>query len=283
MRRLPGPNENTNAEWQLKLDELIAYGLKVSPRGKETREQLAGQYTVPMPAYLSLAARKINLPFMLAEPAWILSGSNRLKDLTPYMRAYSNFSDDGVFLRGAYGPKIVDQLHYVVDCIADDPASRQAYLNIWRERPQKAADIACTTGMQFIMRPSLVEGCFPELHCLVNMRSQDVVQGFTFDVFSFSMVAQAVRLLLRERDVLCGLGDLTVTAGSMHLYRDPFGKGDDQFLKARTVWSQATDEEAHIHEAVAVVMRADTYPDLIEALYSEAELCRALLTTPKST
>jgi thymidylate synthase len=262
----------TNHAWQRKLQDLLRYGLQVAPRDKETREELAGQYTVPMPAYLSLRERKVNLAFMLAEPAWILSGSNRLEDLMPYMKAYQAFSDDGVFLRGAYGPKIVDQLHYVVDCLYEDLSSRQAYLNIWRERPQKAADIACTTGMQFVVRDG-------RLHCITTMRSQDIVQGFTFDVFTFSMVAQAVRILLAERGTYTELGDLTVTAGSMHLYRDPFGKGDDQFKKAADLWVPATDEDDRISRAVDGVMQAASYTDLIDSLYAEAKICLALSTT----
>jgi thymidylate synthase len=252
----------TNKRWQSKLEELLDDGMTVSPRGKETREQLAGQYRVPMPAYLSLAARKVNIPFLLAEPAWILSGSNRLKDLMPYMRAYQTFSDDGVFLRGAYGPKIVDQLHFIVDSLAEDESSRQAYLNIWRERPQKAADIACTTGMQFVIRGGA-------LHCITTMRSQDIVQGFTFDVFIFSCVAEAVRLLLAERGVHVVLGDLTVTAGSMHLYRDPFGKGDDQFAKARS-WVSATTEDSTVERYVTVAFQAKSFDGFISQLWQSA-------------
>jgi thymidylate synthase len=259
---------STNQRWQIKLEELLDHGMEVSPRGKETREQVAGQYTVPMPAYLSLSARKVNVPFLLAEPAWILSGSNRLKDLMPYMRAYQGFSDDGVFLRGAYGPKIVDQLHYVVDSLAEDPSSRQAYLNIWRERPQKAADIACTTGMQFLIR----EGA---LHCVTTMRSQDIVQGFTFDVFTFSCVAEGVRLLLAERGVRVELGTLTVTAGSLHLYRDPFGKDDDQFAKARDLWIPATDEDSTIAGYVGNAFEGGTYEEFRERLWCLAASAKA--------
>lgn len=259
----------TNHVWQDELARLLEHGATVSPRGRETREVLAGQVRLPMPAFLSLSARKVNVPFMLAEPAWILSGSNRLKDLIPYMRAYQAFSDDGVFLRGAYGPKIVDQIHYVVDCLEADRSSRQAYINIWRERPQKAADIACTTGMQFMVRDDL-------LHCITTMRSWDVVQGFTFDVFTFSCVAQAVRLLLRERDVHVGLGSLTVTAGSLHLYRDPFGKGDDQFERARD-WIEETEVDLAVGQHVFDALQGDTYEELRRNLWRAADDARGFI------
>lgn len=258
---------DTNTRWQVKLAELLEHGDEVAPRGKETREQIAGQYRVPMPAFLTLSARKINVPFLLAEPAWILSGSNRLADLTPYMQAYSNFSDDGVFLRGAYGPKIVDQIHYVVDSLAEDQSSRQAFLNIWRERPGKAKDIACTTSMQFVIRGG-------RLHCITTMRSQDIVQGFTFDVFTFSCVAEGVRLLLGERGIHVELGTLIVTAGSLHLYRDPFGKGDDQFAKAED-WIHANDEDPTIAGYVGNAFKGGTYEEFRQRLWTVADDARS--------
>lgn len=260
----------TSERWQHKLVELLEHGVPVSPRGRETLEQIAGQVRLPMPAFLTLSARSINVPFMFAEAAWIVSGSNRAAELDPYMKGYRNFSDDGVFLRGAYGPKIVDQLHYVVDSLFEDQSSRQAFLNIWRERPGKAKDIACTTGMQFFIRGG-------ELHSVTTMRSWDIVQGFTFDVFTFSCVAEAVRLLLAERGVNVDLGTLTVTAGSLHLYRDPFGKGDDQFAKVRDLWIPAVEEDAMIERYVTMAYQATSYDGFVKQLWQIADDAKAEL------
>lgn len=271
----------TNRVWQCKLMELLTEpDYRPAPRGKETVEHISGTYTVPMPAYLTLVERGVNLPFMLAEPAWILSGSNRVSDLEPFMKAYRNFSDDGVFLRGAYGPPIIDQLPYVVDSIVADPHTRQAVIDIWRNGGRfaythrgdpcgwnVAKDVPCTTGMQFLQRGEA-------LHAVVTMRSQDIVQGFTYDVFTFSMVAYAVAILVKER---CGrvleLGNLTVNAGSLHLYRDPFGKGVDQFKQAED-WIHANAVDESIVEAVDIVRGASTYEELIGRLYHAAETCR---------
>lgn len=224
----------------------------------EVRELLAGQYTVPMPAYIDLVARKVNVPFMLAEAAWIISGSNRLEDIEPYMKMYANFSDDGVFLRGAYGPKVVDQLGYVVDSIEKDQDTRQAFINIWRERPGPSKDIPCTTSMQFLLRDG-------KLNMVTTMRSNDVVLGFTYDVFSFSMVAKSVQLLLAERGIECELGDLTVTAGSLHVYERHYQEGDE-WIKDST-----KDRDLKIGQIVTRVMAAETYGSLITTLREEAK------------
>lgn len=247
----------TNEIWQDKVESILWDPQFIpSPRGQEVREQLAGQYTVPMPAFLDLVDRKVNVNFMFAEAWWILSGSNRLEDLTPYMSAYANFSDDNVFLRGAYGPKVVDQLGYVVDCLEKDNDSRQAVISIWRERPGPSKDIPCTINMQFVIRDE-------QLYMLTNMRSNDIVLGFTYDVFTFSMVGRAVQLLLKERGVNVGLADLTVTAGSLHLY-------ETHYEKAKK-WIESTDRDEKIGMAVVQYANGKTFSDLLNNLKKGAD------------
>jgi thymidylate synthase len=248
----------TNEVWKQKVQEIAENPQHiVSPRGMEVKENLAEQYTVPMPAYIDLAARKVNVPFMLAEAAWIASGSNRLSDLTPTMKRYADFSDDGIFLRGAYGPKVIDQLGYVVDTLEKDKDSRQAVLNIWRERPGESKDIPCTTNMQFIIRDD-------KLNMVTTMRSHDIVLGYTYDVFSFSMVAKSVQLLLKERGVNVELGDLTVTAGSMHLYETHYEKYKE--------WVSSDERNESIKNVVDFIMsNSETYEELIKNLKEQSE------------
>lgn len=243
----------TNDIWKSKVVECRdEYDYVVRPRGMEVREKIAGQYTVPMPAYLDLTNRKVNMPFMLAEAAWIASGSNHLNKLTPTMKRYADYSDDGVFLRGAYGPKVVDQLGYVVDSLEKDKDSRQAVLNIWRERPGSSKDIPCTTNMQFLIRDD-------KLNMVTTMRSHDIVLGFTYDVFSFSMVAKSVQLLLKERGINTELGDLTVTAGSMHIYENHYETSDK--------WLNETERNDKIGEIVDIIMEESVdYESLIQNL-----------------
>lgn len=209
-----------------------------------------------MPAYIDLTARKVNVPFMFAEAAWIISGSNRLADIKPYMKVYENFSDDKVFLRGAYGPKVVDQLGYIVDSIEKDNDTRQAVINIWRERPGVSKDIPCTISMQFLLREGV-------LNMVTTMRSQDIVLGFTYDVFTFSMVAKAVQLLLKERGIDVSLGTLFLNAGSMHIYERHYGEGH--------LWVEETERDREIGKAVLKYTTAETYTELIKKLKQGAE------------
>lgn len=232
----------------------------VSPRGMEVREIIGGKYTVPMPAYITLKERKVNYNFMFAEAAWIVSGSNRLSDLTETMASYANYSDNGITLEGAYGPKVIDQLNYVVDTLVADRDSRQAVIGIWRERPRPSKDIPCTLNMSFMIRDNMLE-------MVVNMRSHDIVLGSTYDVFSFSAVGNAVRLLLAARGVETtfehqSFGNLTVTANSLHLYERHYETIDK--------WANSTDVDETVYERVERVMAAETYEEFIELLKKES-------------
>lgn len=240
--------KTTNKVWQDKLEEILFdYQYESSPRGMKVKEVINGTYTVPMPAYISLKSRKVNKSFMFAEAAWIILGSNRLEDIQPYMDMYKNFSDDRVFLKGAYGPKVVDQLPYVVDALVNDNDSRQAVLTTWRERPGPSKDIPCTVSMQFLIRDDV-------LHSVVTMRSNDIVLGFTYDVFTFSMVAKSVQLLLRDRGILCDLGDLSVNAGSLHLYEPHWDISK---------WTNSSDIDQSLIDDVDSLNEIKTYSELI--------------------
>lgn len=247
----------TNKTWKWKLESVLErYDCVSKPRGMEVRELIGGGYTVQMPAYISLASRKVNLPFMLGEAYWILSGSNRVSDITNYMKTYKNFSDDGVFLRGAYGPKVVDQLGYVVDTLELDYDSRQAVINIWRERPGKSKDIPCTLSMQFLIRNG-------KLHSVTTMRSQDIVLGFTYDVFTFSMVAMSVKLLLKERGIHVELGDLIVNAGSLHVYEKHYEEAKE--------WVKSFETDRKIPTAISKLEKAESYDELLRLLKEGAD------------
>lgn len=248
----------TNEVWQQKLKQCLDnYTHESSPRGMKIREVVNGHYSLgDMPVYIDLEERKPNLSFMFAEAAWILEGSNRLSKIKPFMAGYARFSDDGVFMSGGYGPQVVENLRYIVDTLEKDNDSRQAFFSIWRNRPGISKDLPCTTSMQYILRDG-------RLHVVVNMRSQDIVLGFTYDVFTFSMISLAVSLLLRARGVQNELGAMYVNAGSMHLY-------EDQFENARR-WLDTTKTNPEVRKRVDLVLgRVSSYDDLIEALWEEA-------------
>jgi len=127
-------NDNVNATWIQGLYH-IAMGQEVGPRGHMTREVLAAQTKIPMKSpVLTVRERKLGYKFMAAEAAWILSGDNRVATIEPYSKVIAQFSDDGERFFGSYGPKVVDQISYVVDKLIEDESTRHGLINIWREK-----------------------------------------------------------------------------------------------------------------------------------------------------
>jgi thymidylate synthase len=208
---------DTNDMYFQHLHDIYFEGQKQTCRGYQTRELLHHTIRVPMSVPLvTIKARRLGYRFACAEAAWILDGDNRLATIKPFSKTIHNFSDDGIFMSGAYGPKVVEQLSYVVDSLVQDPGSRQAVLTIWRERPRPSRDVPCTVSIQFLIRDGF-------LHIIDTMRSSDAWLGVPYDLFSFSMVGAAVALLLRDRGIEVLLGDLYLCAGSAHLYEGGFG------------------------------------------------------------
>ena len=105
----------TNMNWQGLLNVVMTHGHETSPRGQKTKELLGVKTMIDMTQpVITISERKLGYRFMAAEAAWIMSGDNRVATISPYSKAISNFSDDGILFFGAYGPRIRDQLGHVL-------------------------------------------------------------------------------------------------------------------------------------------------------------------------
>lgn len=205
-------NKTASQAWIYLLQNLKNHGRVYSPRGMATKEMLGTQSIVSMSyPVVSVLSRKINYQFMMAEAWWILTGGNQVKQMAPYLKNLAQFSDDGRFFNGAYGPKVIDQLWYVIETLKTDVLSRQAVLTIWRENPRPSKDIPCTVAMQWLIRDNT-------LFCKTDMRSSDAWIGWIYDVFNFSTISAYIALSLKDIYPELRLGNLILTPGSQHIY-----------------------------------------------------------------
>lgn len=202
----------TNQAWVNTLEDILELGDECAPRGMRIRECLGYQMRINMnDPLITVTKRKMNYRFAFGEAWWILSGSNRVDDITQFMKSYANYSDDGVTLSGAYGPRFADQVTWVADQIKADLDTRQAVINIWRDRPGPSKDVACTLSQQYLVRNG-------KLNAVATMRSNDLFWGTCYDIFTFSMMAKMVQTHLRLRGVEVALGELILNQGSAHIY-----------------------------------------------------------------
>lgn len=208
---------NFNADWINHACKLAMVGDEIAPREKKTKELLCQSITIDMRRpVLTIPGRKLNYKFMAAEAYWILSGDDKVENISPFCKNIAQFSDDGERFFGAYGPKIQDQLPYVVEKLTEDPFSRQAGLTIWRENPPATKDVPCTISIFFSIRDGL-------LHVHANMRSSDVWLGLPYDAFNFSMLGHLVCAHINQSDFSKAHGsvrpgNLCITMTSSHLY-----------------------------------------------------------------
>lgn len=84
------------------------YAVKTQPRGFKTRELLGFQLEISdlTQNILVHPVRDLNYRFMVAEWLWIMAGRNDVETLAKYNSEMRRFSDDGVTLTGAYGPRL---------------------------------------------------------------------------------------------------------------------------------------------------------------------------------
>ena len=210
-----------NTDYFELLNEVLHSGNLVECRGHKTVEVI-NQITLTNMEHplVTLSKRKMGYRFACAEAAWILSGDPTVYNIEHYSPTIKNFSDDGHFFFGAYGPKIIDQLEYIGRAFEADLMTRQAVINIWREKPPVSKDIPCTLNVQFMIRKHPSEDCY-RLHTTVNMRSSDIWLGVPYDWFSFSMLSAYVAIYLRNRLKLHDhlfLGQLVNQSMSRHFY-----------------------------------------------------------------
>jgi thymidylate synthase len=217
-------NSSTFGEgWRKILYELLLSGKESSPRGSRTREILNVTLEVDnaLANVLVNPVRNLNYRFMIAEWLWIQAGLNDLNLLAAYNSNMKQFSDDGVILSGAYGPRLMPQIPYILDCLSK-PDSRQAVATIWIPSPSNSKDIPCTISMQWLLREGV-------LHCTVNMRSSDVWLGLPYDFFTFSQLTNYVANLISAK-----VGSITMNLASSHIYEEHWDIGHDALGVAST-------------------------------------------------
>lgn len=215
-----------------------------SPRGIKVNEILAQTFALdnPRSRLLALSARDANYGFAVGEFFWYWLGKQDLESMLYYNKRMGNFSDDGFTLNSAYGYRTRQQKFEVgrVDgpghmvsnqttqwaavkkTLLEDPDSRRAILivgvpgdyTVGAYKPSK--DLPCTLSLQFFIRDN-------RLFLHTTMRSNDVVWGLTYDLFSFTLLQECMMLELQAAGMTkLKLGAYYHTAGSLHIYEHHF-------------------------------------------------------------
>lgn len=204
------------------INDLLKNGGICSPRGLEIKE-LCGyciRLNNPRRRLIYNPERKFSLTFAIGEFLWYWGKRNDLEMIKYYNKSYDTYSDDGKTLNGAYGKRIFGQtsgqFEKIVQKLKEDKDTRQAVISIYKEEDVfcRSKDIPCTCTIQFLIREN-------QLNCIVYMRSNDIIWGMAYDIFSFTMIQEILATILGVK-----IGWYEHHVGSLHIYNNFYELGE---------------------------------------------------------
>lgn len=224
---------------------LLENGVRRETRGQvcyELPEPFMFKITDPTARWVTIPERNWN-PFLpYAESLWLASGRNDMSYITRYLSHMTDYSDDGISMRGGYGPRLrfyngdnndyavnyddkpkekyVDQFRYVVDCFKQDVNSRRAVINLDDTNKddfdltgslKNTKDIPCTRLLHF--QKDAKDG---KLNLTVFMRSNDFLWGASaVNIFNFTFMQEYFSAILGF-----DVGSYYHIANNFHYYED---------------------------------------------------------------
>lgn len=202
----------------------------VVTRGLRTKELINYHLTItnPYDRIVTLKHRNISMWYAIGELCWYLRGNDLTEQIAYYSKFWNNISDDGKHANSAYGKRLFhtelerrdsfyeSQFQYALSQLVFDKYSRKSIMMIYDVDDSKPSkDNPCTLSLQFFIRDD-------KLELIVNMRSNDLFFGFTYDVQFFTIVQEIMLVRLQEIYPEITMGYYHHNCGSMHLYEKDF-------------------------------------------------------------
>jgi thymidylate synthase len=206
-----------NEEFQAFLDRCES---ESAPRGLKVRESLLESVNlIPTKTITNFENRPFNFKYFCGELAWYLSQDNDIDYIGKFSNFWKNITNPGTNeINSNYGTLLFGkQLQWVIDSLKKDPNSRQAiaFVNKPDFQFEGNKDFVCTMYLNFFIRDNM-------LHMKVQMRSNDIFYGLTYDAPFFSFVMQHVYLWLKPIYPELELGGYMHYADNMHYYEPHF-------------------------------------------------------------
>lgn len=168
---------------------------------------------------ITLPERNLNIKYLNAEMNWYKSGNLNIKYINKYSSFWKTIADNNKTINSNYGfialiEKFngISQYEWCVNSFKKDKFTRQAIINYNQPKFKynNNKDFVCSISQQFIFRNN-------QLDCVVLMRSNDLIYGFSYDVpwFTYLQIKIANELNLK-------LGYYNHYACDMHVYEKHF-------------------------------------------------------------
>lgn len=195
------------------------------PRDLKVKELIYGQIDVDSTKPIAnFEDRKFNFKYFAGELAWYLQKDTNIDYINKFSNFWKNITNPGTNqINSNYGALLFnDQLAWCLDSLKKDKNTRQAiaFLNQPKYQFEGNKDFVCTMYLNFFIRDN-------KLNMKVQMRSNDIFYGLTFDAPFFAFVHQHMYLWLKEEAYTnLELGTYTHFADNIHFYQHHFELAD---------------------------------------------------------
>lgn len=197
-----------------------------SPRGLKVKESLLATLPInPIYPIANFKDRKFNWKYFAGELAWYLKKDRDIDYINNFSSFWKNITNPGTNeINSNYGSLVLDeQMDWVIKSLIKDKNSRQAiaFFNRPQFQFEGNKDFVCTMYANFFIRNN-------KLHMKIQMRSNDIFYGLTFDAPFFSFLHQTVYQSVWRERVLNGedehleLGTYYHCADNIHFYERHF-------------------------------------------------------------
>jgi thymidylate synthase len=203
------------------IDESQANANNADPRGLKVKESILSSFIIdPASSIANFENRKFNWKYLAGELAWYLKKDRDVDFIGNFSGFWSTLTNpDSNEINSNYGSLVFnkEQFGWVIDSLVADKYSRQAimFFNQPKFQFKENKDFVCTMYSNFFIRDN-------KLNMKVQMRSNDIFYGLTFDAPFFAFLMQSVHIKLLETYPDLELGQYYHFADNLHYYERHF-------------------------------------------------------------
>jgi thymidylate synthase len=214
-----------NKEFKDLINNIETNGDVTQPRDMKVKELTVQTLEFnPTEPFANFNKRKFNWKYFAGELAWYMRKDRDVDYIGQFSGMWSTLTNpDSNEINSNYGYLLFnDQLQWVLDSLKADKNTRQAiaFLNQPKFQFKGNKDFVCTMYLNFFIRDN-------KLNMKVQMRSNDIFYGLTFDAPFFAFVQQHMRLWLLETYPDLELGTYYHCADNIHFYERHFDLADN--------------------------------------------------------
>jgi len=203
------------------IQQIEDYKSESTPRELKVKEALMASIDInPVEPIADFKVRPFNFKYFAGELAWYLHRDRKIDYISHFSSFWKDLTNPGDnTVNSNYGSLVFNnqQLGWVIDSLVKDKNSRQAIMLFNRPEFQfkENRDFVCTMYANFFIRNN-------KLHMKIQMRSNDIFFGLTFDAPFFSFLQQTVYQILLETYPDLKLGYYFHFADNIHFYERHF-------------------------------------------------------------